>query len=97
LRFTEFLQSEYSEEDILTFAIHPGSVPTDISAKLPQYFAPMLKDSAELPGDTTVWLTKERREWLKGRYVDCCWDVTELEAKKQEIVEGDKLKVSLVV
>ena len=77
--------------------MHPGGVPTDISAKLPAFILPMVSETAELAGDSTVWLTKERREWLNGRYVDVCWDLTELEAKKQEIVEGDKLKVSLVV
>lgn len=54
-------------------------------------------DTPELAGDFVVWLTKERREWLSGRYVSCCWDVRELEARKQEIVDGDKLKVRMVV
>ena len=57
----------------------------------------LLTDTLQLAGDSTVWLTKERREWLNGRYIDCCWDVAELEAKRDEIVLGDKLKVSLVV
>ena len=40
---------------------------------------------------------RERREWLSGRYVDCRWDVEALLAKKQEILDGDKLKVNLIV
>ena len=56
-----------------------------------------LIDTPELAADTLVWMTKERRLWLSGRYVSCTWDMTELEAKKDEIVRGDKLKVKMVV
>ena len=42
-------------------------------------------------------MTKERRQRLSGRYVTCNWDVTELEAKKDEIVKGDKLKFKMIV
>ena len=54
-------------------------------------------DTPELAGDTIVWMTKERRQRLSGRYVSCYWDVTELEVKKDEIVKGDKLKVRIIV
>ena len=54
-----------------------------------------LTDKAELPGDTIVWLTQERREWLASRYVSCTWDMPELMTRKDEIVKGDKLKVRM--
>jgi hypothetical protein len=44
-----------------------------------------------------VWLTKGKRTWLGGRYVSATWDVAELEAMKDGIVQGDKLKQRLVV
>lgn len=44
-----------------------------------------------------MWLTKGRRKWLNGRYLSADWDVDELEAKKNEIVKGDKLKNRMVV
>lgn len=44
-----------------------------------------------------VWLTKEERSWLSGRYLSATWDVDDLVAMKDEIVEGDKLKVRMVV
>ena len=40
-------------------------------------------------------MTSERREWLAGRYINVTWDLPELEAKKDEIIKGDKLKVKL--
>lgn len=44
-----------------------------------------------------AWLTSERRPWLSGRYLSVNWDVDDLEAMKDEIVKGDKLKMRMVV
>ena len=44
-----------------------------------------------------TWLTKERREWLSGRYVAVTWDVDQLEKMKDQIVQEDKLKFSMAV
>lgn len=57
----------------------------------------MLIDTPDLCGGFVVWLTKGKRTWLAGRYASVTWDVEELEAKKEEIVSGDKLKVRMVV
>ena len=54
-------------------------------------------DTPDLCAGVVVWLTKGQREWLNGRYVSATWDVDELEAKREEIVEGDKLKLRMVV
>ena len=56
-----------------------------------------LTDSPNLCAGFMVWLTKGNRSWLNGRYLSSTWDVEELEAKRNEIVEGDKLKVRMVV
>lgn len=50
-----------------------------------------------MAGDTIVYLTQEKQDWLAGRYVSCTWDMPEFFAKKEEIVKGDKLKVRMVV
>lgn len=54
-------------------------------------------DTPELSAAMAVWLAKEKRPWLNGRYVAANWDVVELEAKRKEILEGDKLKFRMVV
>lgn len=54
-------------------------------------------DTPELSGDTVVYLTREKRAWLSGRYINCMWDMPELMAMEDEIVKGDKLKVRLVL
>jgi hypothetical protein len=57
----------------------------------------LIVDSLELPGGFVAWLTKGERTWLNGRYVSATWDVDELLAKKQEIVDGDLLKMKLMI
>jgi len=44
-----------------------------------------------------VWLSKEPRTWASGRFINAKWDVDELEAQADEIVEKDKLKFRMVV
>jgi len=56
-----------------------------------------MTDTPELCGGFTVWLTKDARTWLGGRYVSTTWDVEKLDSMREEIVAGDKLKVKLVV
>jgi len=57
----------------------------------------VLTDDAGLCGGWLTWLTKEKRPWLSGRYLSVNWDVDELGKKKDEIVEGDKLKFRMVI
>lgn len=93
VRFTEFVQVEYGERGIICVAVHPGNVETDILAKWPPGHKRVeFTDSLALAADTMVWLCAERREWLRGRYVSCTWDVGELEGRRAEIVEKDLLK-----
>ncbi len=40
-------------------------------------------------------LVGQRREWLAGRYVSANWDVPELLAREDKIVQGDLLKFKL--
>ena len=90
---------EYGGRGIIAIAYHPGTVMTEMLNRLPQEILDGVPftDTPELSGDMVVWMTKERRQWLSGRYIDCNWDVSELEAKKDEIMKGDKLKVRMIV
>lgn len=55
-----------------------------------------MTDTLELCGDTVVYLTSEKRDWLSGRYINVTWDMPELMAQREKIVAGDKLKIRLV-
>lgn len=57
----------------------------------------VLTTDLDLCGGFLTWLTRERRDYLNGRYISVHWDVDELEAKKDEIVKGDKLKFKMVL
>lgn len=97
LRFSEFVMTEYADQGILCFSVHPGGVATDMASYMTEDFKLFLTDTVELPADSLVYLTQIRREWLAGRYVDLAWDMPEFLSREEEIVKGDKLKVKLVV
>lgn len=96
-RLAEFINSEYGEQGLVCFAIHPGSIMTELSSNMPTETHSWLTDTPELAGDTIMWLGKERRPWLGGRFVSVAWDMQELEAKKEEIAQRDILKFRLTL
>jgi hypothetical protein len=59
--------------------------------------AKVLNDTPELSGGFVVWLTKGQRTWLAGRYLSANWDVDKLDTMKDEIIQGVKLKIKMVV
>ena len=99
VRFTDFLQAEYGAKGLTAISIHPGNIETGILAAIggiPKGFEHVIVDTVELAGDTVLYLTKEERKWLGGRYVNVTWDMPQLMEKEDEIVKGNKLKVRLV-
>ncbi|KAL9576264.1 MAG: hypothetical protein Q9212_007244 [Teloschistes hypoglaucus] len=98
LRLSEFTNTDYGKQGIVAFSIHPGGVRTELAGGMPQHMRDMLLiDTPELGANTMVYLTHERQEWLRGRYVSAQWDMDELFARKDEIVEKDLLKVRMAV
>ncbi|ETS82152.1 hypothetical protein PFICI_07154 [Pestalotiopsis fici W106-1] len=96
-RLAEFINSEYSDQGLVCFAIHPGSVMTELATNMPKETHEYLTDKPELCGDTIMWLGKEHRPWLGGRFVSVAWDMQELEAKSKDIAERDILKFRLTM
>lgn len=97
IRISEFINAEYGEKGVLSFAVHPGGVMTELSSGMPEASHHMLQDKPAMAADTFVWLTAERRDWLAGRYISCNWDMKEFGDMKEKIVKGDLLKVRLDV
>lgn len=97
-RLTEAVAEIYGEEVVLAFAVHPGIVATMHS---PIGMAPEARawvvDSVGLCGAFLLWLVQERPKWLSGRCLSANWDVEELQGKKHAIVNGDQLKMRMVV
>jgi len=99
MRFAQLADAEYAAQGVISFSIHPGNCPTDMMGGpegLNENEKLVFTETPEISADTLVYLTSERREWLRGRYINCTWDMPELVAKKDEIVKGDQLKVRLV-
>ncbi|KAL9630786.1 MAG: hypothetical protein Q9164_006242 [Protoblastenia rupestris] len=97
IRFSEFINAEYGSQGVISYAVHPGGVMTELAVNMPKEAHGLLIDQPELAGDTIVWLTQQRREWLAGRYVSCTWDMPELIKMEDEIVQKGLLKVRMVL
>lgn len=96
-RLTEFVDDRYREQGLITMTVHPGDVITDMADVVPEEIRRFMLDKPQLAGDTLVWLAKEKRTWLGGRFINCCWDMREFEAKQEEVVKKDLLKFRMVV
>lgn len=97
IRLTEVLNAEYADRGLVAYCMHPGSVATELAGKMPSVVRQKLVDTPELMADTVVFLTQERREWLRGRYLSCNWDMDDFMAMKEDIIREDKLKIRMVV
>lgn len=95
VRWTESWQLEYADAGLLTLCVNPGAIKTKMTETDPEEMRNRLPDRPEVAGDTIVWLSHERRDWLGGRYVSCPWDMEELVGKRGEIVEKDLLKMTM--
>jgi NAD(P)-dependent dehydrogenase (short-subunit alcohol dehydrogenase family) len=100
-RMVEHMAEDHKAEGLLAFSVHPGAVLTPQtqyhSTQKGDAWDTLMTEDVGLCGGWLTWLTKERREWLSGRYLAVTWDVEELEANKGSILEGDKLKFRMAV
>jgi len=98
-RLIELCHEGHHKNGVVAYAIQPGGVKTDMSDSVPEGkgWEKLLIDDVGLAGGFCVWLTKEKRDWLSGRYLDSKWDMDELLSKKDEIVSKDLLKLRLAV
>ncbi|KAM0716782.1 hypothetical protein Q7P37_008227 [Cladosporium fusiforme] len=97
LRWTEALNVEHSDDGLLAFCVNPGAIKTHMTINEPEELRNKLPHRPDVAGDTIAWLSAERRPWLGGRYISCPWDMEELMEREDEIVQGNKLKLSLNV
>ncbi|KIA75806.1 hypothetical protein HK57_00420 [Aspergillus ustus] len=92
VKFTEFLAAQHPS--ITTISFDPGMRPTNTGDSL-RLVKPFLFNTVELASGATVWLSSGDKKFLSGRYVLATWDVEELEARRQEIVEKNLLTSDL--
>ncbi|CAO1601214.1 hypothetical protein XANCAGTX0491_004881 [Xanthoria calcicola] len=98
MRLTEYFMVDYEEQGLLSYSVHPATVATKLTRGMPDSMVEAICiDTPELAGDTIAWLTSQRKDWLAGRYVSCNWDMTEVFARRDEIVEKDLLKLKMAL
>jgi len=97
-RLVEHCHESHHRNGVCAFALQPGGVKTDL-ADVPEGkgWEERLIDHVELAGSFSVWLTKEKRDWLSGRYIDSRWDTDELVRRKDEIVDRTLLRFRLAM
>lgn len=92
LRMIESIQAE--TPDVRFVSVHPGGVATDMQVKAALEGGGPLTDS-DLSANFMLWLTSPEADFMKGRFAWVNWDIDELKAKKEEILEKDLLKYTL--
>ncbi|AMY68877.1 SDR family oxidoreductase [Frigidibacter mobilis] len=90
-RLCEFVQVDHGEDGIKCFALHPGGVATELGRNMPEGLHAFLTDSPDLAGAFVVWLCSGQADWAKGRYLSATWDVAELSALRDSILQDDLL------
>ncbi|CAK7239623.1 MAG: hypothetical protein STHCBS139747_001054 [Sporothrix thermara] len=96
-RFTEFMDKEYRRQGLIALSLHPGAVKTELASNMPEDRLDILTDTPELAADTLVWLSRDRREWLSGRFATVGWDMEELEQKKDDILQRNLFKFRVLI
>ncbi|CAM5423871.1 hypothetical protein FALB51S_02556 [Frigidibacter albus] len=90
-RLCEFVQVDHGEDGIKCFALHPGGVATELGRNMPEGLHAFLTNSPDLAGAFVVWLCSGQADWAKGRYLSATWDVAELSALRDSILQDDLL------
>jgi NAD(P)-dependent dehydrogenase (short-subunit alcohol dehydrogenase family) len=94
LHIFSFLQAEHPDS-LSVFNLQPGEIPTAMATKGHRDLA---KDDVSLPAHWCVWLAANAETdaaFLKGRLVWANWDLEEFLARKEEVAQGDLLKIGL--
>jgi NAD(P)-dependent dehydrogenase (short-subunit alcohol dehydrogenase family) len=95
-RLVEFLHLE--QPNLRTFSIHPGIVEPSSSGRgmVSDAFTPVAKDKQALMAAMTLYLQKTEADYLRGGFASVNWDVEEMEKHKEEILEGNLLKLGFI-
>ncbi|ORY06400.1 hypothetical protein BCR34DRAFT_571398 [Clohesyomyces aquaticus] len=82
---------------IRSFSLHPGIVAVENNrGGVVEMFTPFAKDKAMLTGGISLWLQKPEADFLRGGFFSVNWDVEEMLAHKEEIVEKRLVKLGFV-
>ncbi|KAM0247767.1 hypothetical protein ACHAQJ_009700 [Trichoderma viride] len=87
----------YENPELFVINIHPGILKTGLGGHIPGRYTPHISyDTIDLAADFSVWAASSEAKFLNGKLVWANWDVDELKAMSQDIVETDKFTIGLV-
>ncbi|UKZ74881.1 hypothetical protein TrVFT333_002551 [Trichoderma virens FT-333] len=81
------LHEEYG--NLRVFNVHPGMALSKVLRPELHIYA---KDTVELFGSLTIYLSGPKANFLRNRFIAANWDVTDLEKHQEEIVAEELLK-----
>lgn len=90
-----FENIRFEHPDVRFISIHPGSIASDGFDKSGAPVPPEGMTDGKLAGQFYVWAATDEAAFLSGRFVWGTWDIDELKAKKDEIVEKDLLLTTI--
>jgi NAD(P)-dependent dehydrogenase (short-subunit alcohol dehydrogenase family) len=89
LAFVRIMENLHAEQPgIRVFMLIPGIVQTEMTLDA---LKPYAKDTPNLTGSWTLFLSTQRAEWMRGGIVSVNWDIEEMEAHKDQIVRDNLL------
>ncbi|KAK6222811.1 hypothetical protein LQW54_000620 [Pestalotiopsis sp. IQ-011] len=95
IRLAETIDAE--QPSLRVFSVHPGLVAAEGGrGSVVEAFAPFTRDKAGLTGGLTLYLDTPKADFLRGGYIHANWDVSEMEAHKDEIVEKKLVRLGFL-
>ncbi|PVI06247.1 NAD(P)-binding protein [Periconia macrospinosa] len=90
-----FENLRFEHPDVKFFNVHPGNIESDGFTRSGAAPPPSGMTDGKLAGLFCAWLANEEAAFLTGRFVWAEWDIDELKAKKDEILERDLLLTTI--
>jgi NAD(P)-dependent dehydrogenase (short-subunit alcohol dehydrogenase family) len=90
-----FENLRFEHPDVRFLGIHPGNIESDGFDKSGASAPPDGMTDGKLAGQFLAWAATEEATFLNGRFVWAEWDVEELKAKKDEMLERDMLLTTI--
>ena len=92
-RIFENIRFEHPEVRFIN--AHPGNIESDGYTRSGASQSPGGMTDGKLAGQFFAWLATDEADFLSGRFVWAEWDIDELKAKKDEILEKDLLLTTI--
>jgi NADP-dependent 3-hydroxy acid dehydrogenase YdfG len=90
-----FESLRFEHPDVRFLNIHPGQIDSDGFTRSGAPLPPDGMTDGKMAGQFYAWAATEEAAFLTGRFLWAEWDIEELKAKKDEILENDLLLTTI--